>query len=197
MFIDGRLAVGSRKTITRERIIDVAYGMACESGLASLSVRGVADRCGVATGTMYNHVQDIAELRTEVLRRFWREAIEAAGLESCTRDAETALDYCRRLSGGLSSSLRGFRSSWLRDMGSLDGKTRQRTAEAELACLQGLRDAVRHAFERDEAIDVSARDRVDMGSLADYVWESMLAGVKRGRDANETLFALLDLALYR
>lgn len=189
--------MGSGKAVTRERIIETAYGMACESGLASLSVRAVADRCGVATGTMYNHVQDIAELRTEVIRRFWREAIEAAGLESCTRDAGTALDYCRRLSDGLSSSLRGFRGSWLRDMGTLDGKTRRRAAKAELACLQGLRDAVRHAFESDEAIGASARDRVDMGNLADYVWESMFAGVKRGGDANESLFALLDLALYR
>lgn len=109
--------MSSKKAISRNRIIEVAFGMARESGLASLSVRAIAEACGVATGTIYNHVPDVAELRTEVLQRFWREAIEAAELETCTRDAETALDYCRRLSNALSSSLEGFRTAWLRDMG--------------------------------------------------------------------------------
>ena len=127
--------MSSKKAISRNRIIEVAFGMARESGLASLSVRAIAEACGVATGTIYNHVPDVAELRTEVLQRFWREAIEAAELETCTRDAETALDYCRRLSNALSSSLEGFRTAWLRDMGALDGRTRQRTMEAERACL--------------------------------------------------------------
>ncbi len=249
--------MGSRKTITRERIVEVAYNMACESGLTSLNVRSVAEACGVATGTLYNHVPDIAELRTEVLQRFWSEALAAAELESCTQGAETALEYCRRLASALSESLQGFKNAWLRDLGTLDGRTRQRvlqrfwsealaaaelesctqgaetaleycrrlasalseslqgfknawlrdlgtldgrtrqrTMEAERACLQGLRDTVRHAFEMDGAISVRARERVDMTSVADLAWNAMLDGLKRRDGSHETLFALLELALY-
>ncbi len=57
--------MGSRKAIPKEQIIDVAYEKAQREGLSSLSVRAVAEACGVATGTMYNHIPDIAELRTE------------------------------------------------------------------------------------------------------------------------------------
>ena len=188
--------MGSRKTITRDRIVEVAYSMACESGLTSLNVRSVAEACGVATGTLYNHVPDIAELRTEVLQRFWSEALAAAELESCTQGAETALEYCRRLASALSESLRGFKNAWLRDLGTLDGRTRQRTMEAERACLQGLRDTVRHAFELEGAIAARARERVDMTSVADLVWNAMLDGLKRRDGSHETLFALLELALY-
>lgn len=188
--------MGSRKTITRDRIVEVAYNVACESGLTSLNVRSVAEACGVATGTLYNHVPDIAELRTEVLQRFWSEALAAAELESCTQGAETALEYCRRLASALSESLRGFKNAWLRDLGTLDGRTRQRTMEAERACLQGLRDTVRHAFEMDGAISARARERVDMTAVADLVWNAMLDGLKRRDGSHETLFALLELALY-
>ena len=89
--------MGSRKAITKEQIIDVAYEKAQREGLSSLSVRAVAEACGVATGTMYNHIPDIAELRTEVLRRFWREALSGADLDQCAREAGSALDYCRKL----------------------------------------------------------------------------------------------------
>ncbi len=89
--------MGSRKAITKEQIIDVAYEKAQREGLSSLSVRAVAEACGVATGPMYNHIPDIAELRTEVLRRFWREALSGADLDQCAREAGSALDYCRKL----------------------------------------------------------------------------------------------------
>lgn len=188
--------MGSRKAITKEQIIDVAYEKAQREGLSSLSVRAVAEACGVATGTMYNHIPDIAELRTEVLRRFWREALSRADLDQCAREAGSALDYCRKLTGTLAESLRGFRSAWLRDAGVADGRTRQRAAEAERACLQDIQLTVRHAFERDAAISERARAEIDMGKVAEFVWAAMLMGIKRDDSSCETLFALVELALY-
>lgn len=188
--------MGSRKTITKEKIVEVAYAKARRDGLASLSVRAVAEACGVATGTMYNHVPDIAELRTEVLRRFWREALAAADLDGCVRGSGTALDYCRRLAAALADSMQGFRDVWLRDAGTVDGRTRQRAAEAERTCLRDIQLAVRHAFERDGAISERAREELDMGEVADFVWSAMLMGIKRGDETCETLFELVELALY-
>lgn len=188
--------MGSRKAITKEQIIDVAYETAQREGLSSLSVRAVAEACGVATGTMYNHIPDIAELRTEVLRRFWREALIGADLDQCAREAGSALDYCRKLTETLAESLRGFRSTWLRDAGAADGRTRQRAAEAERACLQDIQLTVRHAFERDTAISERARAELDMGKVAEFVWTAMLMGIKCDDSSCETLFALVELALY-
>lgn len=177
--------------------MEVAYERACAQGLGSLTVRAVADACGVATGTIYNHVPDIASLRTEVLQRFWSTAVAEARLDECARDAGTALEFCRRLAGALERTLRGFRDNWLRDLGGLDGRTRMRAAEAERACFDDLRGLVRHAFALDPAIPASVRERIDMEELADFAWASLLEGVKRGDGSCETLFAVLELALYR
>ena len=122
--------MGSKASITKAQIDDVAYERARENGLGSLTVRAVADACGVATGTIYNHVVDIAALRTEVLQRFWSRAVAGAKLDECARDAGTALEFCRRLSEALEQTLRGFRDNWLRDLGGLDARTRMRAAEA-------------------------------------------------------------------
>lgn len=188
--------MGSRKAITKEQIIDVAYAKAQKEGLSSLNVRAVAEACGVATGTMYNHIPDIAELRTEVLRRFWREALAAADLDACIREAGTALDYCRKLTEALRDSVRGFRDVWLRDAGVVDGRTRQRAGEAERACLHDIQLTVRHAFELDAAISERARAELDMGQVADFVWSAMLMGIKRDDRSCNTLFAVIELALY-
>lgn len=188
--------MGSRKAITKERIIDVAYEKAQREGLASLNARAVAEACGVATGTMYNHIPDIAELRTEVLVRFWREALSGADLDTCALEAGSALDYCRKLTETLAKSLRGFRSTWLGDAGVTDGRTRQRAAEAERACLRDIQLTVRHAFERDAAISARARAEIDMGKVAEFVWTAMLMGIKRDDSSCDTLFALVELALY-
>ncbi len=188
--------MSSRKAISRNRIIEVAFGMARESGLASLSVRAIAEACGVATGTIYNHVPDVAELRTEVLQRFWREAIEAAELETCTRDAETALDYCRRLSNAPVQLARGVPHR----VAPRHRGARRQDASADHgggASMSGdLRETVRHAFERDAAITSRARDRVQMDAVVDFAWQAMLDAMKRGDGSCDTLFALMELALY-
>lgn len=189
--------MGSKASITKAQIVDVAYERAREHGLGSLTVRAVADACGVATGTIYNHVVDIAALRTEVLQRFWSRAVADAKLDECARDAGTALEFCRRLSEALEQTLRGFRDNWLRDLGGLDARTRMRAAEAERACFEDLRGHVRHAFELDPNISEDVRRSVDMGAVGDFVWTSLLEGVKRGDGSCETLFSLLGLALYR
>lgn len=189
--------MGSKASITKAQIVDVAYERAREHGLGSLTVRAVADACGVATGTIYNHVVDIAALRTEVLQRFWSRAVADAKLDECARDAGTALEFCRRLSEALEQTLRGFRDNWLRDLGGLDARTRMRAAEAERACFEDLRGHVRHAFELDPNISEDVRRSVDMGAVGDFVWASLLEGVKRGDGSCETLFSLLGFALYR
>lgn len=55
--------------MSKERILDVAHGMAISNGFNSLTRDSVAIEAGVAQGTV-NHVYGtMAELRNEVMRR--------------------------------------------------------------------------------------------------------------------------------
>jgi AcrR family transcriptional regulator len=53
---------------TRERLLAAARGLIEEGGYASASVAAIADRAGVASGTLYRHFPSKAELFVEVFR---------------------------------------------------------------------------------------------------------------------------------
>jgi AcrR family transcriptional regulator len=53
---------------TRRRILQAAHDLVAEGGYASAGVQAVADRAGVATGTVYRHFDSKAELFAEVFR---------------------------------------------------------------------------------------------------------------------------------
>src|SRR3954468_1974724 len=59
----------ARRTATRERIVDAALDQLADGGYASAGVQAVAQRAGVATGTVYRHFPSKSDLFAEVFRR--------------------------------------------------------------------------------------------------------------------------------
>jgi AcrR family transcriptional regulator len=59
----------ARLAAARERIVDAALDQLAEGGYASASVAAVAERAGVATGSVYRHFPSKADLFAEVFRR--------------------------------------------------------------------------------------------------------------------------------
>src|SRR3954451_19701659 len=58
-----------RKAEARERIVRAALDQLAEGGYASASVQAIAQRAGIATGTVYTHFPSKSELFAEVFRR--------------------------------------------------------------------------------------------------------------------------------
>ena len=48
--------------LTRQNVVDVAAGLVAEVGYAGLTMRALAQRCGVPTMTLYRHVRDKEDL---------------------------------------------------------------------------------------------------------------------------------------
>jgi AcrR family transcriptional regulator len=59
----------ARRAATRESIVRAALDQLAEGGYASASVQAVAQRAGVATGTVYRHFPSKSDLFAEVFRR--------------------------------------------------------------------------------------------------------------------------------
>jgi AcrR family transcriptional regulator len=59
----------ARRAEVRERIAEAALAQLAEGGYASASVQAVAERAGVATGSVYRHFPSKRDLFTEVFRR--------------------------------------------------------------------------------------------------------------------------------
>src|SRR5437588_428038 len=66
-----------RKAEARERIVAAALAQLADGGYASASVQVIAQRAGIATGSVYRHFQSKAELFAEVFRRASTREIEA------------------------------------------------------------------------------------------------------------------------
>lgn len=199
--------MGSKPAITRDQILDVAYARAQRDGMASLGIRTVAKECGVATGTIYNYFPDKASLVTEVVVRFWRQAMENAHnspavaavpgtAEEAAGEHRALLVHCATLSAHLCSSLSAFRAGWLRESATLDARSREQTHQAERVCFGQIVQGIQAAIDADASIVPAARERFEAADLAEFIWDAMFSAIKAGDPSCKTLLALLERALY-
>jgi AcrR family transcriptional regulator len=96
------VAAGSRPT-TRDRLLAAARDLIEEGGYASASVVAIAERAGVASGTVYRHFPSKAELFLEVFRavcageeRAMLSAADAAGPSAVDRLEAVLVTFARR-----------------------------------------------------------------------------------------------------
>jgi AcrR family transcriptional regulator len=97
----------ARKLATREAIIGAALAQVSAGGYASATVQAVAERAGVAVGTVYRHFPSKSELFAEVFRRASErelavviEVSAADGRPAAQRIALAVEAFCRRALAG-------------------------------------------------------------------------------------------------
>jgi AcrR family transcriptional regulator len=80
---------------TRERLLQAAQGLIEEGGYGAASVAAIAERAGVAAGTLYRHFESKQELFVEVFRSVCareERAMRAASAELADRSAAQRLE---------------------------------------------------------------------------------------------------------
>lgn len=86
-----------REMTTRERILASAAAIIGEDGVtARLSVRAVAERAGVSTGSLRHHFPTQQELRDELLRRVFDWMLPTSNIDDSTVPARDRLVACLR-----------------------------------------------------------------------------------------------------
>src|SRR5690349_4259494 len=92
-----------RKAEVRERIVTAAVDQLADGGYASATIQTVAQRAGVATGTVYRHFPSKSDLFAEVFRRAssrevkaFEEATQDDGRSATERIAAAAEVFARR-----------------------------------------------------------------------------------------------------
>jgi len=101
----------ARRVEVRERIVAAATRLVAQGGYRAASVSAVAERAGVATGSVYRHFPSKAGLFAEVFRRASQHEVDAvraaaSGETSALERLATAIEtFARR-------ALRGRRLAW-------------------------------------------------------------------------------------
>ncbi|MFL5906829.1 MAG: TetR/AcrR family transcriptional regulator [Solirubrobacterales bacterium] len=102
----------ARRAETRKRIVTAARELIAEGGYVAAQIATVADRAGVAVGTVYRHFPSKSDLFAEVFREAsqhevdaMRDAIDEASGSAAERMAAGVEAFARR-------ALRGRRLAW-------------------------------------------------------------------------------------
>ena len=112
----------ARRAETRRRITIAARELIAEGGYVAAQVAPVADRAGVAIGTVYRHCSSKSDLLAEVFREASQHEVDAmrdAMEDARARDSETRLvtgGASQRIAIGIETfarrALRGRRLAW-------------------------------------------------------------------------------------
>lgn len=184
------------KTVTSKAdILQGACGLAQEYGLSSISIRGVANACGVSSGTIYNYFPSRDELVAAVAADYFDRAFYEGFCHP--EPDENYLAYCNRLYAALDERLLDTGSDWLSQFQSLEPGARQAGRRRMDDLLGHIRSGLQSVLERDGAVRPGALvGDMDAPHVCAFTQEAMFDGLRRGRHDCRTLLALLERALY-
>lgn len=190
-------AVEERLAETRERILAAALELIARGGYRAASVAAVADRAGVATGTVYRHFSSKAELFAEVFRI--ASGRELAVVRSVGARAD--LSATERLTLGLETfarrALRGRRLAYAL----LAEPAEPAVDEQRLIFRRAYRDGFAHLLrEAIEAGELPSQDvDVTAAALVGAVAEALvgpLSPTSRKRDHEELVTKIVRFCLH-
>jgi len=157
--------LAERRAATRREIVDAAWEVAREQGLAQLTLRDIAERVGMKAPSLYSHVDSKNAIYDAMFAQAWTECREVmTDMEGCPPDVRGALQFYARTFFDFSvSDLTRFQ---LMNQRTIPGFEPSPEAYAPaVQALDGLRDRLaRHAITAQEDIDLYV---ALVGGLAD------------------------------
>jgi AcrR family transcriptional regulator len=102
----------ARRAVTRERIVTSARELIAHGGYGEASVAAVAERAGVATGTVYRHFPSKAGLFAEVFRNASQHEVDAVVAATREVSGSAAERIAAAVEAFARRALRGRRLAW-------------------------------------------------------------------------------------
>lgn len=187
--------MGNKAVLSKQKILDAAFSIACTEGLSGMSIREVARMCNVAIGTVYNSYPTKFDLVNDVVRRFWKEALSDIMPQSSY--SGDFIEFCHALVKGLSHALERFRSNWLAEVSSLNSQNLASARKREEACFSHIRTSLAFALARDPRIRTEKlTEALAPQPLCDFIWNNILISIRTGDTSCSTLFTLLRQTIY-
>jgi len=142
----------AKKTLTRERLLKAARNLVAEQGFAAATAAAVAERSGVAAGTIYRHFPNKAELVAEVFR--YATAHEVANVLAAS-EALTAAESCsgriwRAVVTFAERALRGPQLAYALIAEPVDPRVEQERLHYRLAYAEIFEELIREGMQRGE-----------------------------------------------
>ena len=146
----------------RERILDAARGALAADGWRALSMRALAQRVGVAPGTIYNYFSDKEEIVATLALADWQDALARMdAVAAAATDLERGLcDLCDELNAFSDA----YRPTW-----------QQYEGGSASSYLTHYHRMLREQVARPVRAVTERAGRADLSPLADVLAEALLA----------------------
>ena len=109
----------------RDRLLKLATEIAFEQGPQALSIRTLAQRAGVASGTVYNYFENKSDILVAVTEEYWHEAM----LELRRKTGKANFyDELPLIYSFLAERLNDPARNWMHSLAGLGGSSRDRMA---------------------------------------------------------------------
>ncbi len=152
----------------RENLLAEARRQLAERGYAGMTVRSVADACGVGVGTVYNYFPSKDMLIAGFMSEDWRARLDV--ISSLPNDDP------ERLLGGIYGALRGFAND-----------NQALFADKDAAKVSSVGFSVRHKMLREQIAEyvrpITASETADKADFAaEFISEALISWAMDDRD---------------
>lgn len=177
--------------ISREDILRAARELALAPGAGALSMRAVAQRCGIAVGSVYNYFPTKADLTIAVVSQVWQEIFHPC---LCGGPEGDLLGLTARLAEGIRRAAAAYPGFFARHMTVIADKAAGRAAMREYSV--HVEKALLQALLSDPAVRRDVwDDRFTPQVFASFVFDQLRADLLRGTDCSAFLEALIRRAV--
>lgn len=173
----------------RDTLLDHARKIAIEQGPDALNIRALAERAGVATGTVYNYFDSKDDILLAITEEYWRKALVDLDNEV---QADTFPEQLREIYAFLRNRLADSAGFWMNSLrsGQAAGRDRMSSMQKELgsAILRGMR--------QDKSISPAVwNEALSEERLADFVLMNMLLLLRMNAPSIEPLIEIVKRTL--
>lgn len=142
----------AKKTLTRERLLRAARDLVAGGGFAAATAAAVAQRSGVAAGSIYRHFPNKAELVAEVFRYATEHEVAnvLAASEPLTASESCSGRVQRAVQTFAERALRGPQLAYALIAEPVDPRVEQERLKYRLAYADIFEELIREGMQRDE-----------------------------------------------
>lgn len=172
----------AKKTLTRERLLKAARDLVAQGGFAAATAAAVAERSGVAAGSIYRHFPNKSELVAEVFR--YATEHEVANVLAASEPL-TAADLCaerllRAVVSFAERALRGPQLAYALIAEPVDPRVEQERLKYRLAYAEIFEDLIREGMKHGEFAQQNAA--VSAAALVGLLAESLIGPLFPGQN---------------
>lgn len=181
--------------ITKEQIFESAKKIANEKGLKAVTIRNVADVCGISIGSVYKGYETKFDLVFDVAKDYWCSVLDEKAINELPKN-----DFCNfteSLYKIIGRNLGSFMREWVSVMSTFGDEEKNEGKSNEAEIFSNVKLLLENAIDNDEKINSEIwTETFNKRETVDFVFMNMLNLLRQGSKNCDFLIKILRKALY-